>query len=273
MLGPFTTQPFSTDLILSPLQVVRKTPGDKPRLVVDLSFPLENSVNDGISKHHYLDTPITLTYPSVNSLANIIRRKGKGCLMFKTDLSKSFKHIPICPHDYHMCGISWNSKYYVYVKQIFGLRCSALACQRTTNAVTFLLAQQGISSVSYLDDIASAESPQKARLAFLTLSNLLKTLNLIENKDKICQPSTEMIFLGLLLNSNNFTITIPPKKLQDLRAELKKWLYLSRCTRRQLMSIIGKLQHVIPCIAGGRIFLNRMLNTLRSIKTSPQKLF
>ena len=263
LIGPFHKQPFATPLVCSPLQIVTKDNSNSKRLVVDLSFPLTSSVNSGISNETFLDQPINLHYPSVNTLAQYVRIKGRGCLMFKTDLKSAYKQIPIQPNDWHLCAISWKSSYYVYVREIFGLRSSAYACQRTISSIPYLMRKNSYLVCSYLDDIAGAESVSKAFSALLTLQNLLGSLNLIENPDKVTLPATKMIFLGILLNSEDFTMTIPEEKLQEIRVLLNEWLSYDSCTLKQLQSLIGKLQHVSCCIRGGRIFINRLLNTLR----------
>ena len=50
--GPFTSYPFDTNCVISPLLCVPKRDSDEPRVVHDLSFPEGFSVNDGISMNH-----------------------------------------------------------------------------------------------------------------------------------------------------------------------------------------------------------------------------
>jgi len=124
------------------------------------------------------------------------------------------------------------------------------------------------SVCNYLDDLAGAEFTHKANSAFLSLQNLLRSLNLIENLDKATPPAVEMEFLGILLNSESFTMTIPSRKLRDIRDELNIWINKEICTLKNLQSLIGKLQHLSCCIRGGRIFVNRLLNSLREATAS-----
>ena len=50
-----------------------------------MSLPKGNSVNDGINKDYYLDKQISLKYPMEDKLVEIVKRKGKGCMLFKHD--------------------------------------------------------------------------------------------------------------------------------------------------------------------------------------------
>lgn len=42
----------------------------------------------------------------------------------KLDLKQAFRHIPVCPVDWHLLGISWKQKLYYDIVLAFGL-CSA----------------------------------------------------------------------------------------------------------------------------------------------------
>ena len=50
--GPFTSNPFDTNCVISPLLCIPKRDSDEPRVAHDLSFPDGFSVNDGISMNH-----------------------------------------------------------------------------------------------------------------------------------------------------------------------------------------------------------------------------
>ena len=52
--GPFTSNPFDTDCVISPLLCVPKRDSDELRVVHDLSFPEGFSVNNGIAKDSYM---------------------------------------------------------------------------------------------------------------------------------------------------------------------------------------------------------------------------
>ena len=49
----------------------------------------------------------------------------------------------------------------------------------------------------------------------------------------------------------------------DLQAELKLWQSSTCFTKKQLQSLLGKLSFVTACVKPGRIFMARLLNSLR----------
>ena len=63
-------------------------------MVLDLSFPDGHSVNSGIPSDTFINNPYKLHFPSVGTVARIIRQKGHGCLIFKKDLSRTNIHMP-----------------------------------------------------------------------------------------------------------------------------------------------------------------------------------
>ena len=99
IIGPFQSNPFSSECVVSPLQVVTKDSTSKPRIVHDLSFPERFSVNDDISNDTFLNDSFKLRLPGVDRLMEFIREKGKGCQVLKADLRRAFRQIPVDPPD------------------------------------------------------------------------------------------------------------------------------------------------------------------------------
>ena len=78
-----------------------------------------------------------------------------------------------------------------------GLRSATMACQRSISAVTWILAERGISVFNYLDDFIAISPPSDTNLHFEELGALLTILDLEESIDKCCPPSPIMTCLGV----------------------------------------------------------------------------
>ena len=74
---------------------------------MDLSYPVGKTINDGITEEYYLGKQINICYPNANDLVDIIKLKCQDCLMFKKDLKRSYRQIPLCPGDLHLVGFQW----------------------------------------------------------------------------------------------------------------------------------------------------------------------
>lgn len=181
ILGPFVNNPFICNVCISPLNSVPKKESSERRIILDLSYPEGKSVNDGISKDFYLGKKVALSYPGVDDLVKIIKDKGKGCLLFKRDLKRAYRQIPIDPGDASLVGYSFNGQFYFDKMLSMGCRSSAHICQRITCCITFICGICNISIINYLDDFAGADTPDKAWISYQELGNILKYSGLEES--------------------------------------------------------------------------------------------
>ena len=150
-----------------------------------------------------------------------------------------------------------------------GLCSAAMACQRVTNAVCFMLSRVGCNVLSYLDNFMGISAPRTAFDDFALTGSLLQALGLEESSHKACPPSTRVTCLGVLFDTINFTMSVTPDRLLELQTDLlPKWLIKKSVTKTELQSLIGKLAFVSKCIWPGRLFLTPILDTLRSLRRS-----
>ena len=122
--GPFKHDPIPSRLQMSP-----------PLIVLDLSIPPGRSVNDGIPKDTFPDVPFHLTLPRSADFANLILSNGRGSFIYKKDLKRAYRQIPVDPKDYKFLGHKWRDNYYFDLVLPFGLRSTTMACQCTTRAI------------------------------------------------------------------------------------------------------------------------------------------
>ena len=262
MIGPFKVPLFIERIGIPPLSTRPKKGSDQRRIILDLSFPCGESVNDGIDKTMYCGNPIKLSYPTIDTLTDRIIELGQCCLIWKCDLSRYFRQVPLCPRDYSLIGIRWKGMFYFDTVMPMGLRSAAYVCQRLTNAVTFLHRELGYWSINYLDDFGSAESSDKAWDSYLALNQLLTQLGIQESTGKAIPPCTRMEFLGTLVETVDMTLGITPERKTELMNELRTWTNQKYASKRQLQSLIGKLSFVTNCVKFGRVFLNRLIHAL-----------
>ena len=110
IMGPFQKIPFHDNIGISPLSKRPKKGTMDHRIILDLSFPIGEAVSDGISKDTYLGFEAKLTFPKTDDFAFRIFQLGKGCYMFKIDLSRYFRQIPLDPADYSLIGYVVNGE-------------------------------------------------------------------------------------------------------------------------------------------------------------------
>ena len=122
-----------------------------------------------------------------------------------------------------------------------GLRIACFIAQRISDALMFAYRQLQYEGVNYLDDLASAEIVARVWDAYRSLENLLRKLGIWEALSKSCEPTSIMIFLGILFNTLTMTLEITPDRLHDLMLELNSWLGKKQATLKQVQSLASKL--------------------------------
>ena len=62
------------------------------------------------------------------------------------------------------------------------------------------------------------------------------------------------------MDSESLEIPLPEQKIEKIKVELKIWLTKTSGTKRQLLSLIGRLQHCGQAIELGRQFIRRLID-------------
>ena len=271
ILGPLKSNPFSSGIKISPLNSVPKKDMSERRIILDLSFPKGRAINDHISKTEYLDKKMEIIFPKVDDFVQLIKVKGRGCLLYKVDLRKAFRQIPICPSSYPLVAYVWKKHIFFDTVLSMGSRSSSFCCQSLTNALVFMMFKIGILVLNYLDDLASAEKKELAEFSFLTLRTMLKKCGIEESVDKACPPSTVMPFLGVLFNTETMTLEVTPGRLEEIRSLISMWLKKETASLKEIQSLLGKLNFIAACVRPGRVFISRLLQWLKVLYHSENK--
>ena len=72
-------------------------------------------------------------------------------------------------------------------------------------------------------------------------------------------PAMLIEFLGILMDTCHLELRLPTDKLLRLRRFIQEWRGKRSCTKRELPSLIGQLQHTCKVVRPCRTFLRRMI--------------
>ena len=262
VLGPFRESPYP-DLHISPF-MNRDKPGAKNRrVIIDLSYPQNHSVNAGVHKDQYLGTQFALTLPSLDNITDEMKKLGKGSLIYKVDISRAFRHVKIDPKDYYLLGLKLDH-YYLDTCLPFGFRHGSSIFQRLSDAIRFIMTSKGHSITNYIDDLIGHALPSQAHESFNTLTSLLQELGLQISSKKLISPTTRAVCLGIEVDTVNFTLAIPQEKLNEIGSTCDLWATKDTCSKRDLQSLLGQLLYISKCVRASKAFLNCMLDLLRA---------
>ena len=125
--------------------------------------------------------------------------------------------------------------------------------------------QRHYDVINYIDDILGIGLPSQIA-SFDALRQILWKLGLQVSEKKLESPTTYLNCLGILINTETFTMSLPPQNLKEIREKCCQWQQKCYCNKRQLQSFLGSLLYVSTCVRSSRFFPNRLLNTLRSME-------
>ena len=170
MLGPFKNTPIE-NLHISPFMTRDKSSSANRRVIIDLNWPIGHSVNSGVASDQYLGTDFILTYPSVDNITDEVLKLCKGCQIFKVDISRAFRHVPIDPGDLDSLDLYWEN-YFLNFSLPFGYKHGLAIFQRMSDAVRFIMKQEGHSIWNYMDDFLCISLPSKIGKTYTRLQEL-----------------------------------------------------------------------------------------------------
>ena len=267
--GPFRKAPWWNNVI-SPLMTAHKKVKSR-RTVFDASFG-EKSLNNSTPSDYYMGLPCKYTFPKIQDYKEMILNCGPGAFMWKRDLSRFFLQLPLDPTEYHRVGVIWRGFFFFFVGLAFGLRHSGLQGQKVTDAVSWILCSFGREAdggqpyqvCNYVDDLGGVEKDkERATAAYKKLEWLLTDLGLEESTKKAEPPSTSMVYLGVQFDSIRMTMSVPPDKITEIKAEIGRWARKTTITKKELQSLLGKLFWVAKVVQHARPFMGRLLMQLR----------
>ena len=152
-------------------------------VIVDLSYPVNKSVNAGTSKDIYLNTPYQRTLPSIDLITNQVKKMGKACCLYKVDICRAL--------DYDLLGI-FHDSYYVKTCLPFGFRHRSAIFLCLSDAVRHIMRQRQFDVINYIDDVIGIDLPSKIWDSYATLTATLQDLGFQLSGNKIKETTTKM---------------------------------------------------------------------------------
>ena len=261
VIGPLDAQEVE-GIQISRFGVIPKPhkPG-KWRLILDLSHPEGQSVNDGIN-----EKLSSLSYVSVDDIVNTILLLGQGAMLAKIDVRSAYRVIPVHPEDRMLLGMSWKGKVYVDATLPFGLRSAPKIFTAVADACEWILRQWGLHQVRhYLDDFIVIGPPKSSRCQeeLSIMCHTCEELGLPLAAEKQVGPTTCLDFLGIELDTVHMEIRLPEVKLARTRELVATWRGRKSCRVRELQSLVGTLQHACKVVHPGWSFVRRMHELLK----------
>ena len=261
-VGPFPSPPLPA-FVVNPLDAVPKKRSGKWRLIMHLSHPPGESVNDGIEV-----TDFPLRYSTVYYAIDSVMQLGQGGQMAKIDIKSAFRLCPVHPADHHLLGMRWRGRFYFNRVLPFGLRSAPFIFNCLADAIGWIATQHGIHPIHhYLDDFFLAGTPSSPHCLhnLQSLISLCNDLGVPLAEDKVDGPSMQLEYLRILLDSLALEARLSPERLLEIHQSLSTWSTRTHCRKQELLSLIGTLSFAAKVVPAGSTFLRRMIDTATTV--------
>ena len=257
-MGPFKSPPFKK-FICSPLGLVPKKEPGCFRLIHDLSYPKNASVNSSIPPEKS-----AVVYQNIETVIDLVIKHGRHCLMAKADIEDAFRLLCINPRDYHLLMFSFNGNFYYDRSLAMGASSACNLFERFSSAIQWVMSNKfSIHGISHLLDdffFVGRENTNHCMSALSRFTDLCTDIGIPIKHEKTQLPTTIITIYGIEIDSDAMIARLPQDKLNKIYALLTQFKSKRSVTLRNLQSLIGLLNFACSVIIPGRAFLRRLQN-------------
>ena len=255
--GPFPNPPLS-NMVFSPLGLVpKKEPGDF-RLIHDLSYPQDNSVNSHIGPEFS-----AVSFEMLDDSIRIMLELGKGCFIDKADLKDAFRIIPISPLDYHLLGFKFKGQFYFDMCLPMGCSTSCQTFESLSRVVQWICVHKAKSlHISHIIDdfIMFGTTISRCQLYLGRFFDICRKINLPVKHSKTVLPTSTAVLHGIEVDSIAETIKLPQDTFLAQRAKLIAMSKRKKISLRDVQSLEGSFMFSSRVIYPGSCFCRRLYN-------------
>lgn len=260
-VGPFSSLPWA-NLQVHPLGLVPKSSGGW-RLTEDASFPSGDSVND------WTDV-IPQQYEPWSRVIEHFSRVPPGSFFLQWDKADAYRSVPIRIQDQHLTGFFVPDLGFCFSPTMpFGFASSSFLWKRFMDLFILLLSRRlGIPKADmhvWVDDCLLILTPcaSHALTVFGALVQAARRYSFLLHPTKFFL-SRRVTYLGIVFDSVQGTLSIPPEKLAALAERLEAARSAEWWSLKQLQSLIGSLMFVSKCLRPAQAFIGRLIAVLRA---------
>lgn len=253
--------------------MTRPKPNGSVRIILNLSAPIGSSVNEGINKEEF---PASMA--STTDWLRVLNRAGRNCKFCKIDWADAYKQITVHPEDIDLQWFSWLGKAFAELCLVFGCVSSAGLFDRLAKLIIHIVAYRAEFDTQLvcqvLDDCCAAAPCGSTSLErfdaefFNVASQLGISLAPRDDPKKSFGPATSGTVLGVDYDSVTWTWAINEEKLGRILSLIRDTMDSSSVELKSFQSLVGKLVHVKPLVAGAKFNLDHILRALKDATDS-----
>ena len=241
---------FISDVFLRP------KPDGRFRLILDLT-----ELNKSVEKHHF----------KMDTLSTAIIMMRQDCYMASVDLQDAYYAVPVREQDRKFLSFNWRGKTFRYTALPNGLSSTPRIFTKITKPIYSTLRKNGHQCFGYIDDsFITAETREQCGYSVRETLNLFQSLGfLINGKKSVVEPTKQLVFLGMVLDSSNMTVSLAPEKREKIKLACQKLLHTRSPKIREVARVIGLLVAAFPGVEHGPLHYRQLeLCKIASLKVN-----
>ena len=266
---PIENPPFQS-YIQSPIGLVPKDSGRDTRLIFHLSYPRQGTTSVNANTP---DRFCKVKYPDFSEAIKLCIKEGISCSLSRSDMKSAFRNLGLLKRQWKFLLMKARNpvdgKWYLFVDKClpFGSGASCKIFQEFSDCIAHLVQWKTKANkkvTNYLDDFLFIALMRL--LCNLQCSNFLEICRLINFPvalDKTFWGSTQMIFLGFLIDTVRQVVCVPVDKISKGVNMIDFILHKKKITLYELQRVCGYLNFLGRCIVPGRAFTRRLYGAIK----------
>ena len=157
----------------------------------------------------------------------------------------------------------------------YGLRSAAALFDLTAKGLKEIYLKNGAlpTTLYYLDDIVTiASTKEQCQNSLDIILATCRNCGFEVQAKKTEGPSKVITYLGLEIDTVKRQVRIPESKQAEINDELVKWQSKQCATKREILSLLGKLNFCAQVVKNGAKFTRRLIECAKKGKTLNSKL-
>ncbi|CAF3796862.1 unnamed protein product [Rotaria socialis] len=200
-----------------------------------------------------------MTYSTIDQAIHAVLKASPKAFLCKCDIVSAFKLLPTRPSLVPFYGCHLNDQLYFFVRLPFGDRSSPCIFDCLSQALEWILLNKYY--VQYcqhlLDDFITDDCSEQESLRTMAIIKMVfKNLNIPSSPSKTICPVTSLEYLWIILDTDAFESRIRVDKINRICNLVHQLSRKKRCTKRELLQLIGHFNFATRIIIPGRTFLS-----------------
>ena len=181
----------------------------------------------------------------IDGIERVIQMLHKDDMLLSLDLTSAYGHLYISPEFHSLFMFTWRKQYYCYITLPQGFSDSPRLFVRWTAPIMTQLRKALVDILIYIDDTFIRASTRSQALASLHFTKeMFEKCGLTINLKKSCMvPTTQMEFLGFIIDSVEYSIAVTREKRDKLKAILLQ--ILAKLSQKIHIKLLAKVIGII----------------------------